>query len=244
VDPREVVFYNLPDGLETPSLKDVSEYTFHDVPRGEAAAERRDAAPARVAMAPSWSPIPAKHVAGGGVVRDTPLIPTSLGSDFSSPSLDDESELSNHTSISPFSQPTASSEPRPEPPPDRRSLSIPAHPIPPAGISNVILVPLPLSNGQFSCPHCPRKFSGFARASYHLQKYRHTHHCPVAGCRWSYQLHKDLLRHSATHVTLEERERCPCPVPGCNDTVSRPDLIKRHIERNHPKSLGHEVWLF
>ncbi|PMD18049.1 hypothetical protein NA56DRAFT_257363 [Hyaloscypha hepaticicola] len=150
--------------------------------------------------------------------------------------MDDESELSNHTSISPFSQPTASSEPRPEPPPDRRSLSIPAHPIPPTGINNVILVPLPLPSGRFSCPHCPRKFSGFARASYHIQEYQHTHQCPVAGCRWSYQLHKDLLRHSATHVTLEERERCLCPVPGCNDTVSRPDLIKRHIERNHPKS--------
>jgi hypothetical protein len=166
VDPREVVLYNLPDELETPSLKDVSECTFHDVSRGEAAAERRDAAPARGAMVPSWSPIPAKHVAGGGVVRDTPLIPTSLGSEFSSPSLDDESEFSNHTSISPFSQPIASSKPRPESPPDRRSLSIPAHPIPPADINNVILVPLPLPNGHFSCPHCPRKFSGLARARY------------------------------------------------------------------------------
>ena len=166
MDPREVVLYNLPDELETPSLKDVSECTSHDVPRGEAAAERRNAAPARGAMAPSWSPIPAKHVAGGGVVRETPLIPTLLGSEFSSPSLDDESELSNHTSISPFSQPTASSEPRPEPPPDLRTLSIPAHPIPPADTNNVILVPLPLPNGHFSCPHCPRKFSGFARARY------------------------------------------------------------------------------
>ncbi len=166
VDPREVVLQNLPDGLDIPSLKDVSECTFHDVPRGEAAAERRDAAPARGAMAPSWSPILAKHVAGRVEARDSPLTTTSLGSEFSSPSLDDESEPSNHTSISPFSQPIPSSKPRPEPPPDRRSLSIPAHPIPPADTSNVILVPLPLPNGQFSCPHCPRKFTGFARARY------------------------------------------------------------------------------
>jgi hypothetical protein len=166
VDPWEVLLQNLPDGLDIPSLKDVSECTSHDVPRGEAAAERRDAAPAWGAMAPSWSPIPAKHVTGGGVVRETPFIPTLLGSEFSSPSLDDESELTNHTSISPFSQPTASSKPRPEPLPDWRSLSIPAHPIPPADTNNVILVPLPLPNGHFSCPHCPRKFSGFARARY------------------------------------------------------------------------------
>jgi hypothetical protein len=69
--------------------------------------------------------------------------------------------------------------------------------------------------------------------SYHVRTYQHAHHCPVAGCRWSYQLLKDLLRHSAIHNTPEERDRYPCPVSGCSDTVSRQDLIKRHIERFH-----------
>ncbi|KAH8774088.1 hypothetical protein F5882DRAFT_170456 [Hyaloscypha sp. PMI_1271] len=185
-------------------------------------------------MAPSWSPIPVKHVADGGVVRDSPLIMTSLGLSFSSPSLGDERE--SHTSISPYSQPTASPESGDMPASDQRSSMIPAHYTPPTGINDMLAVPIQLPNGHFSCPQCPRKFSSFAKASYHLQEYRHTHRCSVPGCRWSYQLHKDLLRHSLTHTTPEARDRYPCPVLGCSDTVSRPDLLKRHIERFHCES--------
>jgi hypothetical protein len=163
VDPQSTLLHNPTNVLETPSLKDVSECTFHDVSRGEAAVERHAAVPTRVnAMAPSWSPIPVKHVADGGVVRDSPLITTSLGLSFSSPSLGDERE--SHTSISPYSQPTVSPESGDLPASDQRSSMIPAHYTPPAGISDMFAVPIQLPNGRFSCPQCPRKFSSFAKA--------------------------------------------------------------------------------
>lgn len=197
--------------------------------------ERHDAAPIRVnAMALSWSPMQARRVADGGVltvVRDSLLSTSSHVSSSSSPSLDDESE--NNTSISPFSQPTASSESRGLPASDQRSAMISAQCTPPAGTNDMLAVPIPLPNGHFSCPYCPRKFSQLSKASHHIQIYRHTHSCSVSGCGWSYNLPKDLLRHSATHNTPEARDRYPCPVTGCSDTMSRHDLLKRHVERFH-----------
>jgi hypothetical protein len=166
VDPQSTLLHNLSNVLETPSLKGVSECTSHDVSRGEAAAERHDAAPARVnAMAPNWSPIPAKHVADGGVVRDSSFATTSSVSSSSSPSLDQESE--NHTP--PSSQAAASSKPGHVPRPEQPSLLILPHCTSAAGVSGVndmAAVPIPLPNGHFSCPRCPRNFSGFAKARY------------------------------------------------------------------------------
>jgi hypothetical protein len=168
VDPQSTLLHNLTNVLETPSLKDVSECTFHDVSRGEAAVERHDAAPIRVnAMALSWSPMQARRVTDGGVltvVRDSLTSTSSHVSSSSSPSLDDESE--NNTSISPFSQPTASSESRGLPASDQRSAMISAQCTPPAGTNDMLAVPIPLPNGHFSCPYCPRKFSQLSKARY------------------------------------------------------------------------------
>jgi hypothetical protein len=163
VDPQSTLLHNLSNVLEAPSLKDVSECTSHDVSRGEAAVERHDAAPTRVnAMAPSWSPIPGKYVADGGVVRDSSFTTTSSSTASSSPSLDEESE--NHTS--PSSQAAASSEPGHVSPPNQPSSFDPPHCIPAGGDNGMADVPLSLPTGRFSCPQCPRKFSGFAKARY------------------------------------------------------------------------------
>jgi hypothetical protein len=193
--------------------------------------ERHDAAPTRVnAMATSCSPITAKHVADEGSVRDSPETLFSFASSISSPSLDNES---TNSSISSFSQQTASPESGDAPASDQRSATILPHCTPPVGINNMLAVPRSPSNSRFSCPQCPRKFSTLVKASHHCQSYRHAHRCSNPGCRWSYRLHKDLLRHSATHNIPESRKRYPCPVAGCSDTVSRQDLLKRHVERFH-----------
>jgi hypothetical protein len=164
VDPQSTLLHNSNNVLETPSLKDVSECTSHDVPRGEAAVERHDAAPTRVnAMATSCSPITAKHVADEGSVRDSPETLFSFASSISSPSLDNES---TNSSISSFSQQTASPESGDAPASDQRSATILPHCTPPVGINNMLAVPRSPSNSRFSCPQCPRKFSTLVKARY------------------------------------------------------------------------------
>lgn len=163
MDPQSTLLHHSSDVLRTPTLIDVSEYASpgaSDESRGE---------PIRVnAMAPSWSPITAKRVADGGVMCDFSLPTCSSGSSFSSPLLDDES--GNHTSISPVSQATASFQARHHRPgSDHSSPLISPHPLPPAADNSRAVVPLPLPDGQFSCPHCPRKFSSFGKARYELK---------------------------------------------------------------------------
>ncbi|KAE9381860.1 hypothetical protein N431DRAFT_476621 [Stipitochalara longipes BDJ] len=184
-------------------------------------------------MAPSWSPIPAKHVidADRGVVRESPNTTSSPGFSESHLSLDEISE--SHTSISPSSQADASYEPRHIQPPDQTYPLIPPHPIPPMGINDTVAVPIPIPDGQFSCPQCSRKFSSVGKASYHVQNYRHIHRCPIAGCRLSFALLKDQLRHSDTHNTPKRRTRYRCDFPECSETASRRDGLKRHKERFH-----------
>jgi hypothetical protein len=165
VDPQSTLLYKLPNVLETPSLGDVSECASQDVARGEAAVERHDAAPIRFnATAPDRSPILANHVTDGGAEQYSPIPTISSGSSLSIPVLDDES--GNHTSVSPFSRATTSSEPRQGSTTCEGSTLNPPCPEPAAGLNHVLAVPIHLPDGHFSCPQCPRKFPSLAKARY------------------------------------------------------------------------------
>ncbi|KAE9371759.1 hypothetical protein N431DRAFT_28366 [Stipitochalara longipes BDJ] len=96
---------------------------------------------------------------------------------------------------------------------------------------NQVAAPARPRNTHFTCPLCPRRFSTHTKAKHHIQTYRHTHFCLVPGCAWNYELHKDLVRHSTRHNPTANRFLCPAL--GCGISVSRADLLPRHVERFH-----------
>jgi hypothetical protein len=97
-------------------------------------------------------------------VRERSPTTISSGSSFSSPLLDDES--GDHNSVSPLSQAMASYKLKHASAPDEPSASISPQPNRSPGSNNMVAAPLPLPNGLFLCPQCPRKFSGFGKARY------------------------------------------------------------------------------
>ncbi|KAH7364676.1 hypothetical protein BKA65DRAFT_143063 [Rhexocercosporidium sp. MPI-PUGE-AT-0058] len=184
-------------------------------------------------------------ITGGGVMRNdflSDFSPNSrVVSRFSSPSFDDGSGY--HTSTSTHSPSLVLDGSIPT---QLASLS------PARGLNATPSMhgpgPISMPNGEFMCPQCPRKFDGFVKASRHLQEYRHTFACPVAGCRWSFCLDKDLRRHSLQRT--HRPRRLSCPVVGCNhkrpgsdNTFSRPDLLKRHMTNFHRPTPAHESTL-
>ncbi|TVY86290.1 hypothetical protein LAWI1_G008360 [Lachnellula willkommii] len=95
-----------------------------------------------------------------------------------------------------------------------------------------------LPDGTFKCPKCPRTFREEGKASRHLQVYRHAYACTAPGCTWSYNLPKDLRRHSHTHNPQARRYNCPhpdCVIGPRTLTMSfaRPDLLNRHLRNAH-----------
>jgi len=99
-------------------------------------------------------------------------------------------------------------------------------------------VPLSLLDGHFKCSKCPRVFPGLGQASHHMQTYQHAHTCTVMGCSWSYNLAKDLIRHSKTHNPQPVRYACPVEDcrsrrRGARSTFARPDLLRRHMDNFH-----------
>ena len=191
--------------------------------------------------------------ADGGAVRNISFSASRTVSKLSSPSLDDEG--GNQTPFSPTAQGQRASSSTSDSP---SSLLSPLRSAPSVRLAanNRVAVPVPTLDGKFSCPKCPRTFSEFAKARFeslsdfpisqsllteisrHTRSYQHTHVCPVAGCRWSYHLPKDLSRHSITHNPNAPRHNCPYPRcqarnSGAGTSFSRQDLLKRHIESVH-----------
>jgi len=141
LDPRSTL-YKPSNVLGQPSLIDVSECSSPDGTRGEAAVELHDDSPSTVQRDRTELVSDAsQYVAEEGMVRDHSLSADSLNTQLSDPSLDDES--GDHTSISPLSQPTASSQ---------SSTSESQF----EQLEDASLTKLP--DGTFKCPKCPRTY--------------------------------------------------------------------------------------
>jgi len=178
-----------------------------------------------------------QHATDGGVARQFSLPQISLSqsslSQFSNPSQVEAGTASSFTNLTTpgsFSRSSSNLIPTPTAPINQNATT---------RLNMVSISPVQLLDGRFGCSECPRPFRTWTKASFHAQSYSHKHACQHAGCRWSYQLHKDLVRHSRTHDP--DALTFTCPVQQCSssshqsrNTFSRLDLLRRHVQEFHP----------
>lgn len=237
MDPRSAFLDNLHNVLVLPLSGDLAECS-HENTLGDAATACHLDNPDPVQRDRTESVSDASQCVSvvGGVVRDLSFSANSSVSTPSSPSLDDESP--NHTCVPPSSSNTTAQESANGSMLGQLTSPVPSSPrILHAGPIVQAVAPIHLPNGQYMCPRCPRKFPGLAKASRHVQTYRHAYTCPVSGCRWSYQSPKDLRRHSETHRPDATRYSCSrddCRTHRDGITFSRRDLLDRHVRNFHP----------
>jgi hypothetical protein len=159
LDPRSDL-HNPPNVLNTPSLIDVSKCSSPDHPVantwGEAAVVHHDNSPDLVRdCTRSVSDASQNDTDESAVCRNS-FVPDPPSGSASSSSLDDES--GNHTTTSPQSQSTTPFETMNE------LASLTPSPRSKAGLVTQYVVVLPLPNGRFKCPKCPRIFPGLGGA--------------------------------------------------------------------------------
>jgi hypothetical protein len=168
VHPRSTLLCNPHYELITLNLNDVSEcpvdISLNDVSRGEAAVEgSTDSAQRDRTESVSDA---SQYVAGDSAMQNPYLSETSVASSSSTPSLDDESR--NHTSLSPSPQASTISASMN----GLMSSRLPSLTLSPrthdADRSISVVVSQPPSNGKFTCPNCPRTFTGQAKARFAL----------------------------------------------------------------------------
>ncbi|XP_037729480.1 uncharacterized zinc finger protein CG2678 [Drosophila subpulchrella] len=80
------------------------------------------------------------------------------------------------------------------------------------------------ANGNYKCPHCPKRFYSQTQLRSHISELCHT--CPY--CPRAYSNRRNLRRHLLTHVS-KPMHKCP----HCSKAFMRSDHLKKHLLHTH-----------
>lgn len=87
-----------------------------------------------------------------------------------------------------------------------------------------------VANGKFLCNNadCQRVFDKNRERNNHLRTHEKPFHCYWPGCQVKAPWRKDIIRHYDSH---HSQKTIPCL--QCDETFTRPDNLKRHVEEIH-----------
>ncbi|KAG5761638.1 hypothetical protein H9Q72_010249 [Fusarium xylarioides] len=87
-----------------------------------------------------------------------------------------------------------------------------------------------IENGKFLCnnANCQRTFDKNRERNNHLRTHEKPFHCSWPGCQVKASWRKDIIRHYDSHYS---QKIIPCL--QCDETFTRPDNLKRHVEEIH-----------